>query len=228
MTRTPTPISVIVPTWKDDLDGAYHLARLHQHPQIEVIIVDAKQVGRANRAFQMNLGAEQARGELLVFLHADTHIQVDDLLRLESLFTENPDYVGGAFRFALDQEHWRARIINFGVRLREWAFRLPYGDQAIFIRHGVFDAIGGYQESELLEDVLLIDAMKKKGKLLFYDAKAITSARCWEEHGYLKTTLANWGTMLLWRMGLSPERLKQFRAGVLAPGNKYDSLPLSK
>ena len=207
-------ISVIVPVHNKDRHLVKNLAPLQRDPRIEVIMVEAEQVSETNRAQQMNLGACQARAQTLVFLHIDTLIQLKDLWIIYQKLKEDPSLIGGAFRFQLDRQHLRARLIQWGVRLRERFFKLPYGDQSIFIRRDVFQEIGGYSDVPILEDVLLIQAMRKRGELLFYPRPAITSARRWERHGYLKTTLVNWLTMIFWQLGVSLERIVNFRRRV--------------
>lgn len=204
-------ISVIVPTFNEGREVFENLLPLRDDPEVEVIVVDAKEVGRANRAIQMNHAACQARGEVLVFLHVDTRIKLRDLWITHQTLKENPALVGGAFRFTLDSISWKARVVEWGVGLRKRLFNLPYGDQAIFIPRSIFEEIGGYPEVPLLEDVLLIQKMKLRGKLIFLPQEAITSARHWERHGYFKTTLVNWTTMILWRLGVSLETIKNFR-----------------
>jgi cellulose synthase/poly-beta-1,6-N-acetylglucosamine synthase-like glycosyltransferase len=211
--KSKPKISVIIPSLGDSAHTRKNLVALRKDPEIEVIVVEAERVGRANRAYQMNLGASASGGrtELLVFLHADTRIERKDLHELLRILKKDPELVGGAFHFALDADSWKARLIEIGVRLREWAFDLPYGDQAIFVRRAIFRKIGGYPVVPLLEDVLLIQKMKEKGKLLFFPKKAVTSARRWEREGYLKTTLVNWATMILWRFGVSARDLRLLR-----------------
>ncbi|MBI4374616.1 MAG: TIGR04283 family arsenosugar biosynthesis glycosyltransferase [Deltaproteobacteria bacterium] len=207
-------VSVIIPSLNDEAHLKRNVSPLNQDPRIEVIVVPAKKVKKANRAYQMNFGARQAQCDLLVFLHADTKVNPDDLIELAQLMDQRSKLVGGAFRFALDQNGFKSRLIEFGVQLRERVFQLPYGDQAIFIRKSLFDEVGGYPDVPLLEDVLLVEKMKKKGTLCFYPKKAVTSARRWERHGYLKTTLVNWLTMVFWRLGVSLETIVNFRRRV--------------
>lgn len=216
MTGIPPKLSIIVPNFRDGELAEKNLKELHNVPGIEVIVVDAKRAGRANRAFQMNWGAAKARGELLVFLHADTRIDPNDLENLYHQLKKRPACIGGAFRFALNVSHPKARLIELGVLLRELAFRLPYGDQSIFVWKKIFQQIGGYPDVRLLEDVLLIEKMKSRGRLYLAPAKAVTSARRWERHGYLKTTLVNWGTMILWKSGLPLKALRGFRERILS------------
>lgn len=204
-------VTVIVPSLNDETHLKQNVFPLNQDLRTEVIIVRAEKVGKANRAYQMNLGAKQAQGDLLVFLHADTKVDPADLIELANLMNRNSEWVGGAFQFALDQNSFKSRLIEFGVRLREKIFQLPYGDQAIFILKTIFEKLGGYPEVALLEDVLLIQKMKGAGPLLFYPRKAVTSSRRWERHGYLKTTLVNLTTIILWRLGVSLETIVNFR-----------------
>ncbi|MBI2067114.1 MAG: glycosyltransferase [Deltaproteobacteria bacterium] len=204
-------VSVIVPVHQEDRHLVKNLTQLQGDPRIEVIVVEAEKVGVANRAYQMNLGACQARGQLLVFLHVDTLIHPKDLWITYQRLKEDPSFVGGVFRFTLDTQSPKARLLELGVLLRQQIFHLPYGDQAIFIRRSRFEAMGGYPEVPLLEDVLFIQKMKKQGKLFFCSKPAITSVRRWERHGYLKTTVVNLATMILWKSGVSLERLHTFR-----------------
>lgn len=204
-------VSVIIPSLNDEACLERNVSPLKQDNRIEVIVVEAEKVGKANRAWQMNMGARRASGDLLVFLHADTRVEPEDLAELSQIMDQRPDLVGGAFRFTLDRTHRKAGLIEFGVKLREFLFGLPYGDQALFVRRSIFKDIGGYPDVPILEDVLLIQAMRKEGKLLFYPKPAITSARRWEQHGYLKTTLVNWATMFFWRLGVSLETIVNFR-----------------
>lgn len=204
-------VTVIIPSFNDEIHLKRNVSSLNQNPRIEVIAVEAEKVGKAKRAWQMNFGAKQAQGDLLVFLHADTEVDPDDLIELVQLMNRRSDLVGGAFRFALDEKGFKDRLIEFGVWLRERFFQLPYGDQAIFIRKTHFEELGAYPEVALLEDVLLIQKMKGLGPLFFYPKKAVTSARHWKRHGYLKTTLVNWLTMILWRLGISLDRLVRLR-----------------
>ncbi len=166
---------------------------------------------KANRAAQMNQGAAVAKGELLLFLHADTRIPTDSLLPLVQLMSRYKKCVGGAYRFALDQGGFKPKVVEWGVKCREWIFGLPYGDQAIFVRRATFEELGGYPLVPLLEDVLLVQALRKKGRLLYYRRSAVTSARKWERMGYWKMTRLNWETMVRRRLGTSIEDVAEWR-----------------
>lgn len=216
-------ISIIIPSLNDGALLHTSATRLSSHKICEVIIVEAGETvpqlagvqiiksAVKNRAAQMNIGAARAQGEFLVFLHADTSIQPATLPPLYQFFSEHPEYVAGSYRFSLDAQGWKARVVEWGVRLREMVFKLPYGDQALFVRRQVFEAVGGYPEVPLLEDVLLVERLKQRGKLYEFPERAITSARKWEQFGYLRMTLLNWGTMLRRSFGASLEELAEWR-----------------
>jgi rSAM/selenodomain-associated transferase 2 len=226
MKKNAPLISIIIPSLNDSKWVNKNIKDLKNIQEIEIIVVEAGnnlakledcyfiRSSRANRAYQMNLGAKEAKGELLLFLHADTLVRAESVLPLHERMKKHREYSGGAFQFALDSSSWKARGVEWGVKLREIVFKLPYGDQGVFVWKKVFEEIGGYPDVPILEDVLLIQKLKMKGKLFFYPEKAITSARKWEQRGYLKMTLMNWMTMIRWKMGASLEELVRVRSRV--------------
>jgi len=160
--------------------------------------------GPRGRASQMQAGAREARGDWLLFLHADTRLEAgwrDALLALTARF------VGGAFRLRLDSPRARYRLIEAAVRLRCAAFALPYGDQAIFVRRGAFFGCGGFADVPILEDVDLVRRLRRSGPLAFPAVHAVTSARRWEERGFLRTTILNWIVVVLGSAGFPRRRL---------------------
>jgi rSAM/selenodomain-associated transferase 2 len=168
-----------------------------RHPAVEWI-------GAARgRAVQMNAGAARARGRWIVFLHADTRLEAGWLDFLRSL-NDRPSVVGGSFRFALDSNARWARWIERGVRLRVRFFDLPYGDQALFARRDVFDALNGYQAMPLMEDVDFVRRLRRHGRLEHADIEALTSARRWERDGWIVRTIENGTLLLLFLAGCPP------------------------
>lgn len=155
-------------------------------------------VGPRGRAAQMEAGARHAGGEWLVFLHADTRLEdgwSDALRNLDA------DVVGGAFRFRLDSPRRRYRLVEAAVRLRCAALALPYGDQALFARREAFGRAGGFGSAPILEDVDLVRRLRRCGRLAFPPVDAVTSARRWEEHGFLRTSLLNGLVLVLGSAG---------------------------
>jgi rSAM/selenodomain-associated transferase 2 len=164
---------------------------------------------KAGRGNQMNRGASHAQGDLLLFLHADTALEVgwyDDIVAA----LRNSEITGGAFTFAIDDPRQKYRIVEAWVSMRCRLFRLPYGDQAIFIRRSSFEKLAGYKDIPLMEDVDLVARMKKLGGIALLQKKAVTSGRRWISKGLIRTALVNQTTMLLYLLGVSPHRLASF------------------
>jgi rSAM/selenodomain-associated transferase 2 len=159
------------------------------------------------RASQMNAGAAVAGGDWIVFLHADTRLP-DRWRAAIAEAQRDPRQVFGCFRFALDSPRSMARLIEFGVRLRVACFGLPYGDQAIFVRRDVFDAIGGYAPLPIMEDVDLVRRLAVTGRLFAASYPAVTSARKWERDGWVRVTARHLRLIVQYFAGVAPERLK--------------------
>jgi rSAM/selenodomain-associated transferase 2 len=158
------------------------------------------------RARQMNAGAAVALGEWLVFLHADTRLPSGWCAAIDAA-RRDPLVNAGCFRFALDSSSAMARIIEFGVRARVAVFGLPYGDQAIFVRRDVFQALGGYADLPIMEDVDLVRRLGRRGRLFRSTLPAITSARRWERDGWIRRTVLHLALILLYFCGVPPVRL---------------------
>jgi rSAM/selenodomain-associated transferase 2 len=195
-------------------------------PLYEVIVVDGDPQGSTvriiqdkdviaittdkGRGRQMNAGAAAARGEILILLHADTTLP-DNALGKISQALQDKDYVGGAFDLKIDSDRLFLKYISARASLRSRWNRIPYGDQAIFIRKKYFDQIGGYKEIPLMEDIDLMRRIKKDGKqIVILHDKVITSARRWESEGALYTTLRNQILVRLFYLGINPHRLAKY------------------
>jgi hypothetical protein len=219
------PITVVIPTLNEApwVRGAVESVAAGAS---EVIVVDGGSsdgtvaeagsagarviAGRPGRASQMEAGARGALGDWLVFLHADTRLEDGWSDALHSL--EAP-FVAGAFRFRLDSPRARYRLVEMAVRLRCASLGLPYGDQAIFVRRDAFVGCGGFGDVPILEDVDLVRRVRRHGRLAFPAPHAVTSARRWEEHGFLRTTLLNWLVVVLGSAGFPRGRLARLYGG---------------
>lgn len=169
------------------------------------------------RGRQMNAGARASSGRWLLFLHADARLGAGWLAAVDDA-DRRPGVVGGAFRLALASAHPAARIVERGVDIRTRWLRLPYGDQAIFVRREAFDALGGYRPLGLMEDVDFVRRLRRRGRLRFSPAPVRVSARRWERDGWLRRTGLNLLLLGLYLAGVAPDRLARWYYGPRAVG----------
>jgi len=228
-----TKFSIIVPAFHEGErinDLIESLNRLGSDQNLEIIVVDGCQErdtlsaihsnrvikisSEQGRAKQMNAGALVAKGEILIFLHADTELPLLALKKIDSL-TDRREYVGGAFDLGIKSNKIIFRVIEVLASLRSRLNRIPFGDQAIFIRKQYFDQIGGYREIPLMEDVELMRRIKRsENKIwIFYD-RVMTSPRRWEKEGVIYCTLRDWTLQALYFFGVSPYYLVKYYKAV--------------
>jgi len=188
------------------VDGAPEKDTLRAIRSSSVIKISSEQ----GRAKQMNAGASIARGEILIFLHADTELPIHGLRKIGS-FIERTEYVAGAFDLGIKSDKFILKVVSRISSLRSRLNRIPFGDQAIFIRREYFNKIGGYKEIPLMEDVELLRRIKKYGdRIRILDDRVMTSPRRWEKEGVVYCTLRNWTLQALYLLGVSPEKLADF------------------
>ncbi len=161
------------------------------------------------RSTQMNLGAGAAAGNVLLFLHADTRLP-EDAFKAVTESMNDPAVIGGRFKIRLDEPGWQYRMVGSGINLRDRFFNGFTGDQTIFIRKPVFDALGGYGDMPLMEDLDLGKRMCRYGKIVRLPLTVVTSARRWKNNGVFKTILLMWALRLGYLLGLSPQQLYRF------------------
>ncbi|RME74218.1 MAG: glycosyltransferase [Planctomycetota bacterium] len=147
--------------------------------------------GAAGRGAQLDRGVRAARGDRLWFLHADSVPPPGALDAIEAVL-RRPEVALGAFRFRLDAAGWVYRVIEWGVRLRSERLGLPYGDQGLFCRREIHERTGGFGDRRIMEDVAFVRAARRHGAVCTLPLPLTTSARRWQRHGLVRTTLRNW------------------------------------
>lgn len=220
-------ISVIIPTLNEAATIVEILRRLRSSGRCEVIVVDGgsddstPELARPQadvvlsvergRAKQMNVGARTASGQVLLFLHADTVLPPGFPALLEHALRD-PQVVGGRFDVRLDADGWPFRMVETLMNIRSRISRIATGDQAIFVRRQTFLELGGYRETELMEDLELSYRLKRRGKVMCLRERVVTSARRWQRDGIARTIVLMWVLRLLYFVGVSPNYLKTFYA----------------
>ena len=227
----PPDISIIIPVWNETGTINTTLKKLkHQSldKSIEVIIVDAHPAGTTlqainvrpsahfiiktdqteqGRGLQMNRGAQLANSPALLFLHADTFLPPGAFDAILAVL-KKPNFVGGAFDLHILSNRWGYRVIETVASIRSRLTRLPYCDQAIFLRKAYFDLLGGFRPFPIMEDVDLMRRIKNCGdRIQIISTPVQTNPRRWEEEGLIYGTLRNWTLMVLFLAGVSPQRL---------------------
>lgn len=165
----------------------------------------------AGRANQMNVGALEAAGEVLVFLHADTRLPVSFDLELRHFLQSDKQW--GRFDVQLSNARWPFRMIAWFINHRSRLTSIATGDQVLFFRSTFFQKIGGFPMLTLMEDVAVSRRSKALSKPFCIKAKVITSSRRWERYGIVKTIVLMWALRLAFALGVPAERLHEFYYG---------------
>lgn len=160
------------------------------------------------RGLQLREGAAAAKGEWLLFLHADTLLADGWQAAVLEHVAAHPN-AAACFTFRLDDRSWQARLLEAGVMVRSRLLALPYGDQGLLISRSHYDAIGSYRPLPLMEDVDLIRRIGR-GRLRQLPVAAVTSAVRWRRDGWWRRSARNLACLALYRLGMSPSRLARF------------------
>ncbi len=218
-------ISVIIPVLNEAnaiertiecLDGAHNL---------EIIVVDGgstddtvsqvinrginlitSERGRAN---QMNAGVEAVSGDYLLFLHADTVLELGFDHEIRRILAD-PSVACGAFTLKIDSPHKFFRFIEFTTHFRTICMKMPYGDQGLFLRADMLARVNGIPQQPIMEDFELLRRIRRYGKIVVSNLSALTSARRWHMRGFIRYTLLNQLIILAYLMGISPNTLHRW------------------
>ena len=219
---TPSDVSVVIPALNEEAAIANSVRSARQAGAEEVIIADggsddrtyeaARSAGASKfvrsfpgRGTQLNAGAALAEGEVLLFLHADNCLGKDCLQQI----CDERETAWGAFRQRIDSPRRIYRWIERGNAWRVRYRRMPFGDQAIFVRRDWFVREGGFAEVPLMEDVEFSKRMRKRSAPHLLDGPVTIDARRWEANGAIGQTLRNWSIQVSYALGTSPETLRK-------------------
>jgi rSAM/selenodomain-associated transferase 2 len=216
-------ISVIIPSYNEKKETLLKCVRSLSHDAVAEIIIAQSGEGdlsvddpkvkfirsERSRPVQMNKGAQISTGGILLFMHADSSLDaacIDEALQI----LKNEKISMGAFSLKYDDEKRRYRVLEFGVRLRNRIFNLPYGDQCYFLRRDGFLSAGGFDEVPILEDVRFVKKLKRRGGVKIATSSVTTSPRRYEKNGFIKNILKNYFIMLLYNLRFSPRFIARF------------------
>ena len=220
----PAQLSIVIPCLDEARGIGATLASLAdaRHRGAEVIVVDggssdetlelarpgADAVVSAprGRARQMNAGAEVAKGDILLFLHADTRLPHEaDCLLLASLAETGKRW--GRFDVQIEGKNPLLRVVAAMMNGRSRLTGIATGDQAIFVTRDLFDEVGRFPQIPLMEDIAITARLRHLARPLCLRAPVTTSGRRWERHGVVRTVLLMWRLRLAFWLGASPHRL---------------------
>ncbi len=219
-------ISIIIPTKNEESNifkNLSHLQKLRKNNFCEIILVDGKSsdntvrtasnlvnnilITKPDRASQQNIGASIARGNVLLFLHADTFLTEQQLLDLQNIIKRKE---WGFFKIKLDSKKIKYKFLSYLINLRSKIYNYGTGDQAIFIHKNTFDQIGGFPKLMIMEDIKICSILKKISNPLIIDDFVMTSPRRWEKYGFIKTILKMRILRFLYKIGVNTKILKRY------------------
>jgi rSAM/selenodomain-associated transferase 2 len=223
-------ISVIIPTLNEATTLAQTLAHTAALGLDEIVVADGGSVDRTRdiaeafcagpthariltaptgRARQMNEGAKMSRGEILLFLHADTRLP-SGVARVIRSTLADPRTVGGRFDVCFDPPSAWGTVISAFMNWRSRLTGIATGDQAIFVRREVFERLGGFSDIPLMEDIDFTARLKRIGPTAALRQRVTTSFRRWQQQGPLRTILLMWTLRFLYWIGVNPSRLSRW------------------
>ena len=219
-------LSIVIPTLNESAQIERSVLHALDLQPIEVVVADGgssdgtTELARAagavvisserGRGHQLNAGARDSQGDVLLFLHADCWLESDARSQIEATLHDHR-VVGGAFRQQIDDDRTVFRWLEWGNAARVLWRNLPYGDQGIFLRRKTFELLGGFESVRLMEDVLLMQKLRRNHhRIELLPGPIHVDPRRWLANGVVRQTLKNWTLLAGLRLGITPNRLAQF------------------
>ena len=222
-------VSVVIPTLDEEEHLEATLESVTREPDTEVIVVDGGSSDRtaevalaggvrlltttAQRARQMNAGAAAASAPALLFLHGDTRVPPGFSNQVLELLAGSGT-AAGAFRLTVAGSGWGLRVIEGLANARSRLLHLPYGDQGLFVMADLFRRLGGFPDLPIMEDVVFVRRLNRRGRIAIAPCSALTSDRRWRRLGILRTTLVNQVVLTGFFLGVDPARLAGWYRGL--------------
>jgi len=220
--KPESSIAIIVPVFNEEGTLPALIANLRQLSVKDVLIVDGGSTDQTcqlledsalrrlssplGRAEQMNTGALNSSSDILLFIHSDTIIYSSHILAIQQAMRD-ASCVGGRFDVSLSGHGNALNVIAWFINIRSRLTGISTGDQCQFVRRAVFEAMGGFPEQALMEDIEFSKCLKRHGKIACLREQVVTSSRRWETHGVIRTVWLMWKLRFLYWLGVSPEKL---------------------
>jgi rSAM/selenodomain-associated transferase 2 len=225
--KIPT-LSIVIPT----LNEALHLPLLLSDLNVwtndfELIIVDGGSIDltisiaqiqgvdvikshKKNRGYQLKTGASNARGDWLLFLHADSRLRIGWVRSLSQIIqNKKSKNFAWYFDFKIKKDNLEYRFLEIAVALRSLFLQQPYGDQGLLIHKDLYYKIGGYSSLKIMEDIDLITRIKKRTKLKRIKESIYTDDRKWTNSNIIKRAIKNYKLRKKWRQGFDIDNLSK-------------------
>ncbi len=217
-------ISIIIPTYNESQNLPLLLSDLSTITQgVEIIIVDCNSEDKTrdiaylyntkiyksktkSRGLQLNIGAKKAEGEWFIFMHADSRVDKDWLIKTKSVISNNKFFIY-FFKFKINNKKIIYRFLEIVVNLRSYIFKDPYGDQGLLIHRTTYFKNNGFRKIPLMEDLDFIKRLNNKAPLKMLPIPIYTSSRKWEKTNIVFQSYKNWSYRKRWLRGESIKSL---------------------